>query len=180
MEKRTDATLAVFALVGLAFSEALVSVIQFADNLSSVVRYALDTTRATTTCPFHPNVTIRVGDDAAELGTGQKNRQERWYSMGRDGSQGEIPRQKQPQTVTVLGVQIWSMILASKTLGRSFWGAGADLLLMNSGRGSITSDRPPSCPKKYGLTSATACRMPCRRSGSQDRSAAHRRATDRR
>jgi alkyl hydroperoxide reductase subunit AhpF len=42
------------------------SVIQFADNLSSVVRYALDTTRATTTCPFHPNVTIRVGDDAAE------------------------------------------------------------------------------------------------------------------
>ena len=27
------------------------SVIQFADNLSSVVRYALETTRATTTCP---------------------------------------------------------------------------------------------------------------------------------
>ena len=66
------------------------SVIQFADNLSSVVRYALDTTRATTTCPFHPNVTIRVGDDAAELGTGQKNRQERWYSMGRDGSQRRV------------------------------------------------------------------------------------------
>jgi alkyl hydroperoxide reductase subunit AhpF len=43
-----------------------VSVIQFANNLSSVVRYALETTRATTTCPFHWNVTIRVGDDAAE------------------------------------------------------------------------------------------------------------------
>ena len=42
------------------------SVIQFADNLSSVVRYALETTRATTKCPFHINVTIRVGDDAAE------------------------------------------------------------------------------------------------------------------
>ena len=39
---------------------------EFADNLSSVVRYALETTRATTTCPFHWNVTIRVGDDAAE------------------------------------------------------------------------------------------------------------------
>jgi hypothetical protein len=36
------------------------------DDLASVVRYALETTRATTVCPFHPNVTIRVGDDAAE------------------------------------------------------------------------------------------------------------------
>ncbi len=36
------------------------------ENLASVVRYALETTRATTVCPFHPNVTIRVGDDAAE------------------------------------------------------------------------------------------------------------------
>jgi alkyl hydroperoxide reductase subunit AhpF len=43
-----------------------VSVLQFADNLSSVVRYALETTRATTICPFHISVTIRVGDDAAE------------------------------------------------------------------------------------------------------------------
>jgi hypothetical protein len=43
-----------------------VSVTQFADDLSSVVRYALETTRATTICPFHLNVTIRVGDDAAE------------------------------------------------------------------------------------------------------------------
>jgi hypothetical protein len=37
-----------------------------ADNLRSAVRYALETTRATTVCPFHPDVMIRVGDDAAE------------------------------------------------------------------------------------------------------------------
>ena len=36
------------------------------DDLASVVRYALMTTRATAICPFHHNVTIRVGDDAAE------------------------------------------------------------------------------------------------------------------
>jgi len=36
------------------------------DDLASVVRYALTTTRATALCPFHENVTIRVGDDAAE------------------------------------------------------------------------------------------------------------------
>ena len=37
-----------------------------ADNLQSTVRYALLTTRATTVCPFHPDVIIRVGDDGAE------------------------------------------------------------------------------------------------------------------
>jgi len=36
------------------------------DDLASVVRYALTTARATAICPFHDNVTIRVGDDAAE------------------------------------------------------------------------------------------------------------------
>jgi len=36
------------------------------DDLASAVRYALATTRATAICPFHENVTIRVGDDAAE------------------------------------------------------------------------------------------------------------------
>ncbi len=36
------------------------------DHLRAVVRDALATTYATTTCPFHPDVTIRVGDDAAE------------------------------------------------------------------------------------------------------------------
>jgi hypothetical protein len=30
------------------------------------VRHALLTTRATAVCPFHPEVIIRVGDDAAE------------------------------------------------------------------------------------------------------------------
>jgi hypothetical protein len=42
------------------------SVSNYADNLSSAVRYALETTGATTVCPFHSDVTIRVGDDAAE------------------------------------------------------------------------------------------------------------------
>jgi len=42
------------------------SVNAYADNLDSAVRYALETTRATTVCPFHSDVTIRVGDDAAE------------------------------------------------------------------------------------------------------------------
>lgn len=37
-----------------------------ADNLSSAVRYALETTRAIAVCPFHCDVIIRVGDDAAE------------------------------------------------------------------------------------------------------------------
>ena len=38
----------------------------YADDLTTAVRYALETTRATTACPFHPDVTIRVGDDPAE------------------------------------------------------------------------------------------------------------------
>ena len=42
------------------------SVNNYADNLSSAVRYALTTTVATTVCPFHTDMTIRVGDDAAE------------------------------------------------------------------------------------------------------------------
>jgi hypothetical protein len=42
------------------------SVNNWTDDLASVVRYALVTTRATTICPFHENVMIRVGDDAAE------------------------------------------------------------------------------------------------------------------
>jgi hypothetical protein len=48
--------------------EALMSVDSHADadHLASTVRYALETTRATAVCPFHADVTIRVGDDAAE------------------------------------------------------------------------------------------------------------------
>ena len=36
------------------------------DNLQKLVCFALFTTHATTLCPFHPEVTIRVGDAAAE------------------------------------------------------------------------------------------------------------------
>jgi hypothetical protein len=36
------------------------------DNLSAVVRYALESTRATAVCPFHLDVTVCVCDDAAE------------------------------------------------------------------------------------------------------------------
>src|SRR5882757_6080174 len=46
--------------------EALMSDNNYADNLSSAVRYALRTTGAITVCPFHCDVTIRVGDAAAE------------------------------------------------------------------------------------------------------------------
>ena len=45
---------------------SLLSVDSWTDDIASVVRYALTTTRATAICPFHDNVTIRVGDDAAE------------------------------------------------------------------------------------------------------------------
>ena len=37
-----------------------------ADNLQLAVRHALLTTRATAVCPFHTDVTIRIGDTAAE------------------------------------------------------------------------------------------------------------------
>ena len=42
------------------------SVDNWTDDLASVVRNALATTRATVICPFHEKVTMRVGDDAAE------------------------------------------------------------------------------------------------------------------
>ncbi|WP_454619572.1 hypothetical protein [Bradyrhizobium cenepequi] len=42
------------------------SVNSHADDLSSAVHYALQTTHAIAICPFHLDVTIRVGDDAAE------------------------------------------------------------------------------------------------------------------
>ncbi|MGY4503762.1 hypothetical protein ACVWYH_007719 [Bradyrhizobium sp. GM24.11] len=38
----------------------------YADDLNATVRHALETTRAVAVCPFHSEVTIRVGDDAAE------------------------------------------------------------------------------------------------------------------
>ncbi len=42
------------------------SVSNYVDDLSASVRYALETTCATMICPFHADVIIRVGDDAAE------------------------------------------------------------------------------------------------------------------
>jgi len=36
------------------------------DDLARLVRYALETTRATAVCPFHEDVIVRIGDDAAE------------------------------------------------------------------------------------------------------------------
>jgi hypothetical protein len=38
----------------------------YADDLGSAVHYALETTRAIAVCPFHLDLTIRIGDDAAE------------------------------------------------------------------------------------------------------------------
>jgi hypothetical protein len=39
---------------------------KYADDLDSAVHYALETSLAIAVCPFHLNLTIRVGDDAAE------------------------------------------------------------------------------------------------------------------
>ncbi|MEH2671978.1 hypothetical protein DXU07_21955 [Bradyrhizobium elkanii] len=36
------------------------------NDLRSAVHYALETTRAVAVCPFHLDVLVRVGDDAAE------------------------------------------------------------------------------------------------------------------
>ncbi len=50
----------------LVEQEAPMSVNSYADDLSSAVHCALETTHAIAVCPFHLDVTIRVGDDAAE------------------------------------------------------------------------------------------------------------------
>src|SRR5690349_7167097 len=42
------------------------SINTYADDLDSAVHYALETTHAIAVCPFHLDVTIRVGDDGAE------------------------------------------------------------------------------------------------------------------
>ena len=42
------------------------SVTSYADDLGSAVHYALETTHAIAICPFHLDLTIRTGDDAAE------------------------------------------------------------------------------------------------------------------
>jgi len=38
----------------------------YADDLGSAVHYALETTHAVAVCPFHPDLVIRIDDDAAE------------------------------------------------------------------------------------------------------------------
>src|SRR5262245_61616357 len=38
----------------------------YADDLNSAVHYALETTHAIAVCPFHLDLMIRIGDDAAE------------------------------------------------------------------------------------------------------------------
>lgn len=42
------------------------AIVADADNLETAVRNALSSTRAIAQCPFHPEVIVRVGDDAAE------------------------------------------------------------------------------------------------------------------
>jgi hypothetical protein len=42
------------------------SITCYADDLGSAVHYALETTHAIAVCPFHLDLTIRTGDDAAE------------------------------------------------------------------------------------------------------------------
>jgi hypothetical protein len=42
------------------------SVSSYADDLGSAVHYALETTNAIAVCPFHLDLTTRMGDDAAE------------------------------------------------------------------------------------------------------------------
>ena len=52
--------------VGAVIVEGEVLMAVDPDDLISVVRYALESTRAVALCPFHLDVTVRVGDDAAE------------------------------------------------------------------------------------------------------------------
>jgi hypothetical protein len=66
------------------------------DDLASSVRHALETTRATAVCPFHANVTIRVGDDAAEghaYGRARKIIKSDGATWEREALLGEISRQ---------------------------------------------------------------------------------------
>lgn len=53
--------------------EARMLASNFADDLGSAVHYALDTTHAIAVCPFHLDLTIRIGDDAAERGQGRRS-----------------------------------------------------------------------------------------------------------
>lgn len=89
----------------------------YSDNVSALVRYALETTRATTVCPFHDGVVIRVGDDGRKprFRARQEDRQERRQLLGvrdldrrdrpparcRDGRPMPALRPEQRETVIV-------------------------------------------------------------------------------
>jgi hypothetical protein len=49
----------------------------YADDLSATVRYALETTRAIVVYPFHCEVSIRMGDDAAESHAFERSQDDR-------------------------------------------------------------------------------------------------------
>ena len=78
------------------------------DDLSAVVRYALETTRAIAVCPFHSDVMVRIGDDAAESHAWARARNIiksdgiKWKA---DGLR-EVSSLRKPQTVVVLGVRM--------------------------------------------------------------------------
>ena len=66
------------------------------NDLASAVQHALETTRATAVCPFHANVTLRVGDDAAEghaYGRASKITKSDGTTWKRDALLEEISRQ---------------------------------------------------------------------------------------
>jgi hypothetical protein len=76
------------------------------------VPYALETTRAIAVCPFHSDVIIRVGDDAAE--THAFVRATRIVKSDGKTWKGEALRKEldansaKPLTVTVLTAPVWA------------------------------------------------------------------------
>ena len=73
------------------------------DDLASVVRYALETTRATAVCPFHLTVTIRVGDDGAEthayIRAGELSKATGLHGIGKFCSENSSANSKMQQMV---------------------------------------------------------------------------------
>ena len=62
-------------------------------DAKAVVREALMSTRAVTVCPFHPDVTIRIGDDAAETHASHRLTSIDDASWGHDARLVEMARQ---------------------------------------------------------------------------------------
>jgi hypothetical protein len=63
------------------------------DDAKTVVREALMSTRAVTVCPFHPEVTIRIGDDAAETHASHRLANIADASWNHDARLAEMARQ---------------------------------------------------------------------------------------